>query len=43
MPRYYARKILAIVSESERNNITWELALAYIEKLPIEMRRKFWT
>lgn len=50
---YYARKILAIVSESERNNITWELALAYIEKLaidssnyeklPIEMRRKFWT
>jgi hypothetical protein len=50
---YYARKILPIVSESERNNITWELALAYIEKLakdssnyerlPIEMRRKFWT
>lgn len=50
---YYARKILAIISEDERNNISWELALAYMDKLakdsteyeqlPVEKRRKFWT
>ncbi len=50
---WYTRKIMAIVSDDERNNISWELALAYMERLakdsenyerlPVEQRRKFWN
>jgi hypothetical protein len=50
---YYTRKILTVVSDDERNNPSWELALAYMddlakdtasyEKLPVEERSKYWN
>jgi hypothetical protein len=49
---WYARNILSVITEKERNNMSWELALGYLdglaqdsstyEKLTRTQRERFW-
>lgn len=49
---WYARNILSVITNKERNNMTWELALGYLdgleadtanyEKLTRNQRERFW-